>query len=69
MNMSPEQRTPLVRLDFRRDKWLGDGGNRLPVLASAILFAFLGVLFFTQNPIEARSRPWRGPDLSEDGWY
>lgn len=29
----------------------------------------LGWLFFTQDPIEALQRPWRGPHVSEDGWY
>jgi hypothetical protein len=39
------------------------------VLATGVLFAALAGVFFTQDPIEARHRPWRGPHLSEDGWY
>lgn len=38
-------------------------------LASLVLFTFLATLFLTQNPTEARHRPWRGPHVTEDGWY
>lgn len=48
-----------------------DGGSewRYYTLASGVMFAVLAVAFFTQDPIEARHRPWRGPHVSEDGWY
>jgi len=38
-------------------------------LATVILFAVLAAIFFTQDPTEARRRPWRGPHVTEDGWY
>ncbi len=38
-------------------------------LATALLFAVLAAIFFTQDPTEARRRPWRGPHVTEDGWY
>lgn len=41
----------------------------MKAVATGVLFAALAVAFFTQDPIEARHRPWHGPHLSEDGWY
>lgn len=38
-------------------------------LASLLLFSALLGAFLLQNPTEARERPWRGPHLTEDGWY
>lgn len=43
--------------------------RRRLALATLVLFSALAVLFFTQDPIEARQRPWRGPHVTEDGWY
>jgi hypothetical protein len=42
---------------------------RCCALATSLLFAALAGVFFTQDPIEARHRPWTGPHVSEDGWY
>jgi hypothetical protein len=38
-------------------------------VASLLLFSALFALFVLQDPTEARERPWRGPHLTEDGWY
>jgi len=42
---------------------------RTAAVATCVLFAALAIVFFTQDPIEARHRPWTGPHVSEDGWY
>ncbi|HEX2882603.1 MAG TPA: hypothetical protein VHO25_23950 [Polyangiaceae bacterium] len=38
-------------------------------VASLLLFTALLALFVFQDPTEARERPWRGPHVTEDGWY
>jgi hypothetical protein len=38
-------------------------------VASLVLFSALLGLFLLQDPTEARQRPWRGPHVTEDGWY
>lgn len=42
---------------------------RTVALATVVLFSALAVAFFTQDPVEARQRPWTGPHIAEDGWY
>jgi len=49
--------------------WRATLSRRRYVLPTLALFSLLAAVFFTQEPIEARERPWRGPHLSEDGWY
>lgn len=46
---------------WRRSSWWGP--------ASLLLFIALLGLFLLQDPTEARQRPWRGPHVTEDGWY
>lgn len=43
--------------------------SRRTALATLVLFAALALLFVGQDPTEARHRPWRGPHVTEDGWY
>ena len=43
--------------------------SKLIGLSWGLLFVTLLAIFFSQRPLEARHRPWRGPHICEDGWY